>query len=139
MRGLLLDANIQNQREHLRRLLAEAGLVTIFAELQIEITTFAAVGLPLDIDDRTLWSRCQEEQFVLFTENRNHEGPDSLQAAIESAWTQGRLPVLTLGSKRRFERERDYALAVAEDIADVLFGIVQAGEFLDESRIWVPR
>jgi hypothetical protein len=116
MRGLLLDANIQNQREHLRRLLAEARLAPIFAELRIEITTLAEFGIPLDINDRTLWSRCQEAELVLFTENRNHDGPDSLQATLNDSWIEGRLPVLTLASKQRFERDHDYALAVAEKL-----------------------
>ncbi|HVU89425.1 MAG TPA: hypothetical protein VHD36_19005 [Pirellulales bacterium] len=78
-------------------------------------------------------------EFVLLTENRNHEGPDSLQATLDDSWSEGRLPVLTLASKRRLERDHDYALAVAEEIADVLFGIAESGQFLDESRIWVPR
>ena len=75
---------------------------------------------------------------MLFTDNRNRDGPDSLGAVLADSWVEGRLPIVTLASKRKFERDRDYALRVATDVADLLFGIA-TGDYLDQPRRFVPR
>jgi hypothetical protein len=91
-----------------------------------------------DIRDRSLWEHCQRDGWVLLTENRNDDGPDSLQATLNDSWRIGSLPVLILSNKGRFEYDRTYAERVASDIAEVLFAISQEGEFRDQPRIWVP-
>ncbi len=75
---------------------------------------------------------------MLFTENRNDDGPDSLHATLTNSWREGHLPVLTLANKSKFDHSRAYAEQVANDIAELLFGI-EHGEYLDEPRIFVPR
>lgn len=75
---------------------------------------------------------------MLFTENRNHDGPDSLQATLEDSWRMGQLPVLTLANKMRFEHDRKYAEQVATDLAEIMFGL-SGQEYLDQPRIYVPR
>jgi hypothetical protein len=75
---------------------------------------------------------------VLFTENRNDDGPNSLQATLVDSWRNGHLPVLTLASKGRFERDLVYAERVAADVAELLFGLAE-GQYLDQQRIYVPR
>jgi hypothetical protein len=81
---------------------------------------------------------CQRERWVLFTENRNRDGHDSLQATLVDSWIVGHFPMLTLSNKSRFERDPSYARAVATDIAELLFGIHQQ-EYCDTPRIYVPR
>src|SRR5947209_98409 len=137
MHGLLADVNVQGHLTYLRRILELVGLLQVLTALGLDLVTFADIGLPRDLDDRSLWHLCQENGWVLFTENRNHDGPDSLQATLTDAWHSGNLPVLTLVNKTRFEHSREHAERVARDVAELLFGIAQ-GEYRDQPRIFVP-
>src|SRR5262249_39719507 len=103
------------------------------------LVTFADLGLPSDSDDRTVWQFCQSEGWILLSDNRNLDGPDSLEATLADSWNAGCLPILTLANKRRFERDPEYARRAANDTADVLFGLGMEGEYRDRPRIYVPR
>jgi hypothetical protein len=138
MRGLLADANVDGQLNDLRRLLIKRELWPLLDELQLQLATFGKLSLPRDLDDRALWNFCQAQGWVLFTDYRNQDGIDSLQATLDDSWRVGHLPVLTLTSKRRFDLEPGYAEQVADDLAELLFGIVH-GDYLDQQRIYVPR
>ncbi len=138
MRGLLADVNVQGHLPYLRQLLEILDLWQVLAELKLELVTFRDLKLPPDLDDRSLWNRCQQDGWVLFTENRNNNGPDSLHATLTDSWQPGRLPVLTLASKGRFEHSRAYAERVTADVAELLFGVAHL-EYRDQSRIYIPR
>ena len=137
MQGLLADVNVQGHAAYLERLIDALGLGIVLTELNLRFVSFADLQFPLDIDDRTLWNRCQRGGWVLLTDNRNHDGPDSLEATLADSWQTSQLPVLTLANKQKFEHDRDYAIRVATDIAELLFGITQ-DEYRDRSRIFVP-
>jgi hypothetical protein len=139
MRGLLADVNVQGHLPYLRNLLQALDLWTVLTELELRLVTFPELNLPRNLFDRPLWNRCQQDGWVLFTENRNHDGLDSLQATLEDTWTMGHLPVLTLSNKGRFEHDRAYAFRVATDVAEILFGIAQEQKYLDQPRIYLPR
>lgn len=138
MRGLLADVNVQGHVEYLRRLMNALGLLTVLDEFKIEFVTFRDLDLPRDLDDRALWSRCQQDGWVLFTENRNEEDENSLQATLANSWQMGHLPVLTLANKARFENSAGYAARVAADVAELLFGVAQ-GQYRDQPRIYVEE
>lgn len=138
MRGMLADVNVQGHLPYLRLLLETLDLWPVLTELRLGLVTFPDLNLPRDLDDRSLWNRCQQDGWVLFTENRNHDGSDSLQAMLMDSWRIGCLPVLTLANKGRFEHSREYAARVATDVAELLFGVNQA-EYRDRPRIYVPR
>src|ERR1700674_2579790 len=70
------------------------GLWPVLAELKLELMTFRHLELPPRLDDRSLWNSCQEQAWALFTENRNHDGPDSLHATLMDSWQGGHFPVL---------------------------------------------
>lgn len=108
---------------YLRHLLVANDLQQILDELRLRLMTFAEVGLALDLDDRPLWSFCQQNSWVLITENRNQDGPNSLEATLADSWSLGQLPVLTLSNKRRFQLDRDFATRVAFDVAQILFDL----------------
>ena len=74
----------------------------------------------------------------MFTDDRNDDGPDSLQRTLDDSRVAGQLPVLTLSNKGRFESNRVYAGRAAEDVATVLFGVKCDGSFRDQPRIYVP-
>ena len=103
----------------------------------LTLATFRDVELARDLDDQAIWTFCQREGWVLFTENRNDDGPDSLQATLTDSWEDGLLPVLTLANKTRFEHERAYTERVATDVAELLFGIAEQ-QYRDRPRIYVP-
>lgn len=138
MRGLLADVNIQGHLSYLRRLLEALDLWAVLVELHLDLATFPDLQLPRNLDDRSLWNRCQQEGWVLFTDNRNHEDENSLEATLKDSWRMGCLPVLTLANKGRFENSANYANRVAVDVAELLFGVAHE-EYLDQPRIYVPR
>jgi hypothetical protein len=138
MQGLLADVNVQGYVLYLRRLLEILDLWIVLSDLKLRIVTFRDLDLPRGLDDRSLWSRCQQDGWVLFTENRNNDGPDSLQATLAGSWQNGHLPVLTLSNKLKFEHSREYAERVASDVAELLFGIAHL-QYRDQPLIYVPR
>ena len=138
MRGLLADENVLGHMLYLCRLLARLDLWTILTDVQIEFVTFPQLGLHPGMADRRLWEFCQRNGWVLFTNNRNDDGPDSLEATLADSWQVGNLPVLTLADRARFGRDREYGERVASEIAELLFGI-REGEYRDLQRIFVPR
>jgi len=138
VRGLLADENVQGHLPYLFRLLDYLDLWTILTDVQIGFAVFPQLGLAPGMDDRPLWKFCQQDGWVLLTDNRNNDGPDSLEATLADSWQVGNLPVLTLADKARFERDRAYGERVASEIAEILFGI-REGEYRDSQRIFIPR
>ena len=139
MQGLLADVNVEGHLPYLRGLLESRDLWFILVEFNLRLATFRDLQFPRNLDDRSLWNRCQQDGWVLFIENRNDDGPDSLHATLSDSWLIGHLPVLTLSNKRRFEHDPDYAARVADTVADLLFGIAGEQQYRDQSRIFVPR
>jgi hypothetical protein len=138
VRGLLADTNAQGHAAYLHQLLKSMGLMEILEAVGIDLLVFADVGLPSEIDDRSLWKWCQQNRLVLFTDNRNQESAVSLQATLRELWKPGDYPVITVADKKRFEQNADYCERVVADVAELLFGISQ-GEYRDRDRIYVPR
>ncbi len=137
MQGLLADVNIQGHVAYLRRLMHGLGVLEILTELGISLLTFPDVGLDPALDDRTLWNLCQQNDWLLLTDNRNREDDDSLAAVIQDSWREGLLPVLTLADKRKFETSETYAVKVAQDVAELLV-VAFVDQIRDQPRIFVP-
>jgi hypothetical protein len=93
------------------------------------------VGLPLDASDALIWRTCQREELVLITGNRNHEGPDSLEATIRNENQEDSLPVITISDTGRMLQDRLYAEKVAERLLDYLMRI---DEVRGTGRLYVP-
>lgn len=137
MHGLLADVNLEGHLPYLRRLMEREGILEILTELGISLVTFPELGLDRETNDRALWHFCQEHGWVLFTDNRNREGENSLDATVRDSWHEGRLPVLTLASKRNFEIRATYATRVAKDVAELLV-VAFVDKIRNQSRIFVP-
>jgi hypothetical protein len=105
MVGLLADENLQGHLPYLRHLFEALDLWSVLAELSISLADFPDVNLPRGLDDRSLWTYCQANGWVLFTENRNQDGPDSLQATLLDSWQTGHLPVLTLSEQNQIRTQ----------------------------------
>jgi hypothetical protein len=138
MPGLLADVNVQGHLPYLQRLIEKLGLLDMVVGLGLTLATFPDLGLDRETHDRALWNYCQANEWVLFTENRNNEDENSLQATIQGSWREGHLPVITLANKGRFENSEEYALRVAEEVVDVLVSVFHDG-LRDQPRVFVPR
>jgi Domain of unknown function (DUF5615) len=138
MPGLLADVNVQGHLPYLKRLIDGLGLLDLLVELGLTLATFPDLGLDDHMNDRELWNYCQANGWVLFTDNRNYENENSLEATIRDSWRDGCLPVITLANKGKFENSAGYATKVAEEVADVLVTVF-LDEIRDQPRIFVPR
>jgi hypothetical protein len=144
MRGLLADVNVQGHLASLRRALADLDLLEILEAENLVLAAFTDIGIPVELDDRSVWNLCQQQGWVLFTENRNHNDPDSLEATLRDSWKAGDLPVITLSNKAKFETSLEYRRRAAASVADVMHGIAseEAGlvpiRYCLQPRIFVP-
>ena len=70
-----------------------------------------------------IWQRCQAEQLVLITNNRNEDSPESLEATIRQHNTPESLPVFTIGNLDNFRLSRAYAERVLKRLYEYLLEI----------------
>lgn len=120
MRGVLPDHDCEG---HVGRLLAAAraaGWGEYWDQLGVVVETFAGVRLDPTSPDSDVWRTCQREQLVLVTRNRNHDGPDSLEAVIRAENTFDSLPVVTLRADRAVLAEKGSALRAALRLFEIL-------------------
>jgi len=101
---LLADYNAEGQARLLYQLLDDEGWLEL---CDVTVTTFRAIGLPTDTDDRTVWRTAQRREMVLLTANRSMTGSYSLEETIREENTARSLPVLTIALMTRL-RERLY-------------------------------
>ncbi len=123
MKAILGDFNFEDHVRLLVALLQAEGWDELWAELKLEVRTFVDLGIPGTTPDDELWRLCQREQIVLITANRNHDGPDSLEAVIRAENEPDSLPVFTVGDGKRVIESREYASRVAERLLDYLLRI----------------
>lgn len=135
MKGVLADHNIVG---HLRAMLIilegeEWGLV--WESLNLKVFTFQDFGLSTDLSDSALWKKCQQQEVVLLTGNRNKTGPDSLQATIEEFNTPTSLPILTIGTPEQVFRSGEYAERAAIRLLEFL---IDMEYYRGSGRLWLP-
>jgi hypothetical protein len=117
---LLADHNIEGQARMLLGMLQKLGWSDL---LDLRLGTFTEVGLTDDSSDRVVWRRAQELGMILLTDNRNNEGPDSLEQTLLDEVTPTSLPILTVGSAERLRSEQAYRVACAERVAEIVFDL----------------
>ena len=137
MRGIVFDENLEGHAEYLLHLLTALDLRDFWDDLGLRMETVRTLGYQPGVKDRILWKRCQDERFVLLTDNRNDDAVDSLGRTICDSLLDISLPVITIANKERFERDRRYALIVAEKFLDVISDVV-IGKFLGIGRLYIP-
>jgi hypothetical protein len=138
MPGLLADVNVQGHLPYLVRLIDSLQLLEIITDLGLTLVTFPDLGLDRGLDDRSLWNYCQDNGWILFTDNRNYEDENSLEATIRDSCREGHLPIITLANKGRFENSEAYATMVAEEVVDLLVSVFH-DRIRNQPRIFVPR
>jgi hypothetical protein len=133
----LADVNVAGHIAYLRALFDTLDLWAFLADKGLVVATFLDLGIAPNVNDRFLWTYCQENGWLLFTDNRNDDCHDSLKATLDECWEEGCLPVVTLFSKARFERDGTYRELVAEHVAEILLRASE-GEYRTYPRIYVP-
>lgn len=135
MRGILADTNRVAQGRALVWIWTSDLWRDLWSELGLAVESFASLGLPLDAPDTLIWRTCQREGLDLMTDNRNDDGPDSLEATLRNENQPGSLPVITIADTNRILQDRLYAERVAERLLGYL---MRVDELRGTGRLYVP-
>jgi len=135
MRAILADVNVRGHMSALLTHLQGDRWRELWDSLNLSVETFAALGLALNASDRLLWHTCQEQEIVFVTGNRNHDGPESLEAAIRELNLPHSLPVFTLADTQRILSSGAYADRVAERLLEYLLDI---DNYRGTGRLYLP-
>lgn len=129
---LLADHNIAGLARLLVGTLQSLGWSEL---LEIRLLTFADVGLAPDSVDREVWKWAQELHALLLTDNRNNDGPDSLEQTLIEEIAPDSLPVITVGSAERLRKDSAYRNACAERLVDIA---VNMERYMGTPRVYIP-
>ena len=116
MNGIPADFNSVGQAAYLVHIMQSEAWADFWQALGLVLHQFGDVGLTGEATDLEIWQRCQAEQLILLTNNRNDDGPDSLEAVIRQHNTGDSLPVFTIENVGRLEMSRAYAEEVVESL-----------------------
>jgi hypothetical protein len=132
---LLADANIQGHIDLLVKRMQAEPFLGFWTFLNISCLKFADVGLSPSDTDATIWQLCQKQKIFLLTNNRNDDGPDSLENTIRTCNVTGSLPVFTIGDVDRTMSDRNYS----DEVIWALFEyLLQADNILGTGRLYLP-
>jgi hypothetical protein len=132
---LLADANVEGHMARLLLLMQTEYWREVWDHLEIRSCNFQDAGLSRDDTDAHVWQVCQQQQLSLLTNNRNDDGPDSLEATIRKHNTATSLPVFTFSDADRIYHSKDYAERVVESLFDQLLRI---DELRGTGRLYLP-
>ncbi len=135
MRGIVADANVDGHVEWLVKRIVASDWLEYWNHIGIALEEFGNVGLVDLSPDQQVWRTCQREQLVLITANRNRDGPDSLEATIQSEGTEESLPVLTFADADRILQSNDYADRV---VAKLIEYLIDLDDFRGTGRLYLP-
>ena len=132
---LLADINIQGHIEIMVKRMQAEPWIDFWNQLELSLITFAEIGLSPSDSDAVIWRRCQERQAFLLTNNRNDDGPESLEATIRAYNTPQSLPVFTIGDAERLKNEQSYSDRVIWGLLEYLLEI---DNLLGTGRLFLP-
>ena len=120
---LLADVNVEGHVARVAALMQTDYWRELWDYLDIRRHTFQDANLSPNNTDAHVWKVCQEQQFYLLTNNRNDDGPDSLEATIRTHNAATSLPVFTFSDADRIYQSKDYVDRVVESLFDQLLRI----------------
>ena len=135
MPDILADVNVDGQLEHLRIHLAGGHFRQEWLDLGIGWFGFGDLGWNRNMPDDQVWARCQENDLILITGNRNGQGPHSLEATIRAQCGPRSWPVMTISRAGHLLRSRDYADRIVERLMDYLMNIE---DYRGAGRLYLP-
>jgi hypothetical protein len=128
---ILADKNVEGQAVLLLGTFNAAGWSELFP---VRLVTFEETGIPFDSSDRMVWRFAQNNNMLLFTDNRNMKSEDSLEQTIREEITSASLPVLTIGNTDRMT-ERKYRDKCANRLAEIIYDMEK---YRGVSRLFIP-
>lgn len=135
MLRLMADNDVEGQLNAIIRFLGTGLWQRFWEDAAVTAVTLGGLGLGRDTSDLVIWQVCQSRQIVLFTGNRNLEGPESLEEAIRTLNRLDSLPVITLSDPNRFGYDRPYAERAALKLLDYL---LELDKYRGTGRLYVP-
>ena len=123
MKGILADNDIRGQVEYLVSLMEAEPWTEFWRDLNLRVFQLEDLGLDAAAADTDVWMRCQAEELVLITGNRNRSGPDSLEATIRRLNTPASLPVFTIANVKKLNLSKSYAEQIVESLLVYLLRI----------------
>jgi hypothetical protein len=117
---LLADVNIQGHIDVMVKRMQAEPWSEFWNYLKLTYVSFSDVGLNPTDSDVVVWHRCQDRGLFLLTNNRNDDGPDSLENTIRACNTPQSLPVFTIGDAERLKNEHEYSDRVIWALVDYL-------------------
>lgn len=120
MKGILTDNDVRGQVDYLVALVEAEPWQEFWKDLALPLLRFEDLGLSPSATDQEVWERCQAEEVVLITGNRNLSGPDSLEATIRRQNTPQALPVFTIADVNKVNASKAYAEQIVEALLDYL-------------------
>lgn len=97
--------------------------IEVWDYLSLVEVQFSELGLAPGSKDLEIWQKCQTQQVVFITNNRNEDSMDSLESMIRLYNTPASLPVFTIGDFDRLRESRAYAEDIVEQLYDYLLDI----------------
>ena len=117
--NILSDENCIGQVEKIYDELERLGYVAL---LDVDLISWQQAALAKGTTDDDVWRFCQQNNYLLITDNRTgSDGEKALEFVIRRLVTPTSLPVLTIGNSKRVNRDREYCIACAERLADIIF------------------
>jgi hypothetical protein len=132
---LLADVNIQGQVEIMVKRMQAEPWIGFWHHLELSCVSFAEVGLDPTDSDAVIWHRCQERRAFLLTNNRNDDGPESLESTIRACNTPQSLPIFTIGDADRLKNERAYSDRVIWALLEYL---LEVDNLFGTGRLFLP-
>lgn len=123
MKAILADHNLIGQVRAIVARLEEDPWPELWAALGLRVFTLSDLGLDERTPDDVIWRRCQAEQIILITANRNQDGPDSLGAMIAHENAPTSLPVFTISVADQVLIDKEYRDRVAKRLIEYLYEI----------------
>ncbi len=135
MTRILADNNLIGQVAYLAQRMQSDGWEEFWQGLGLRLVRFEDVGLSITATDQEIWQRCQADDLILITDNRNDDTPDSLSASIRNFNNPRALPVFTIADLDKFGTSRDYEDRVVAALYDYLLRI---DEVRGAGRLFLP-
>lgn len=123
MKGILADVQMIGDIGPLIGAMQREPWTEFWNYLGLVLYRFEDVGLTPASTDLEIWLRCQAEQLILVTDNRNEDSADAMGAVIRVHGTPASLPIFTIGKLGRFQSNREYADRVVKTFYEYLIDI----------------
>jgi hypothetical protein len=123
VKGILADVNTGGPVAYLVQLMQAEPWTDFWQALGLELFQFKQVRLTPTSSDLEIWQRCQADQLVLVTDNRNKESPESMESVIQSHNKPDCLPVFTIADLNKFRKSQVYRERVVETLYEYLLRI----------------